>query len=162
MNPKQATVLGVAALLTAVIVVGEIVVPAYQEARNESEYSEILAAVDATTETPVVREDAGNLSVKLSNVRLLQVDGGVAAVAPDTLQDGGAVLVVYRESPCVIPACVDDVGPVDCLATGAYGLTDGGPRWRGCNVLPREFAVGAECLSAACGATAGEEVGVVR
>lgn len=161
MTPKQATSLGVVALLTAVVV-GQVVVPAHQEAQNESEYSEILAAVDATTETSVVREDAGGLSVTLSDVRLLKVDGGVAAVALDTLQDGGAVLVVYRESPCVLPACVDDVGPVDCLATGAYGLPDGGPRWRGCNVLPREFAVGAECLPAACGTTAGEEVGAVR
>ena len=59
---------------------------------------------------------------------------------------------------CVIPDCRtllgrgewDDAAEVDCLATGPLGLPDGGPRWRGCNVMPASLAVGGECLPVTC------------
>jgi hypothetical protein len=57
-----------------------------------------------------------------------------------------------------VPACTDDVGPVDCRLR----LDDGGSVWRGCNVLQRAQAVGSECLPSACGATSGEQLGVIR
>ena len=88
-------------------------------------------------------------------------------------------------SPCMIPngwsrgadggwceetACLDPAGPggyracaagdtcggVDCKFTGPYGLADGGARWRGFNVGPREYAVGAACVPVSCSVVAGD------
>ena len=88
-------------------------------------------------------------------------------------------------SPCMIPngwsrgadggwceetACLDPAGPggyracaagdtcgvVDCKFTGPYGLPDGGARWRGFNVGPREYAVGTACVPVECGVVAGD------
>lgn len=49
--------------------------------------------------------------------------------------------LVQAPPQCVIPACTDDVGPVNCLCSG---------RWAGCNVCPKEAATGDECLPASC------------
>lgn len=88
-------------------------------------------------------------------------------------------------SPCMIPngwnrgadggwceetACLDPAGPggyracepgdtcgeVDCRFTGPYGLSDGGARWRGFNVGPREYAVGTACVPVSCSVLAGD------
>lgn len=65
---------------------------------------------------------------------------------------------VRAASRYVIPDCRNSDGgwdknhaPVNCGATGAFGLPDGGPRWAGCNVLPRTNAVGPACLDAPSG-----------
>lgn len=55
--------------------------------------------------------------------------------------------------PCVAG---DACGVVDCRGIGPYGLPDGGPRWRGFNVTPREYAVGAACVPVECGVAAGD------
>jgi hypothetical protein len=44
----------------------------------------------------------------------------------------------------------------DCRGIGPYGEMDGGPRWRGCNVTPREFAVGAACYPVEMSVIAGD------
>lgn len=66
-------------------------------------------------------------------------------------------------SPCMLPNCYtrpdggwDDDAVVDCRGTGPYGEADGGPRWRGCNVTPREFSVGPSCLPVECSVVAGD------
>jgi hypothetical protein len=73
---------------------------------------------------------------------------------------------VRSASHFVIPDCRntdggwnDNHAPVDCLAAGARGLLDGGPRWFGCNVLPRASATGTQCLDAPTGTVfAGERL----
>jgi len=50
----------------------------------------------------------------------------------------------------------DTCGEVDCRFTGPFGLSDGGPRWRGFNTGPREFATGADCVPVECGVIAGD------
>jgi len=47
-------------------------------------------------------------------------------------------------------------GAIDCKFNGPYGLPDGGPRWRGVNVGPREFAVGSQCLPVECSVVSGD------
>lgn len=93
--------------------------------------------------------------------------------------------LAVQPEPCMIPdgwhrgadggwceetACLDPAGPggyrpcepgdtcgqVDCKFTGPYGLSDGGPRWRGFNVGPREYAVGSACVPVECGVVAGD------
>jgi hypothetical protein len=67
-------------------------------------------------------------------------------------------------SPCMIPNgwradggwCEEECGQVDCRATGPLGLPDGGPRWNGFNVMPREYAVGADCVPVECSVVAGD------
>lgn len=70
-----------------------------------------------------------------------------------------------EESACLDPAgpggyrpCAvgDTCGEVDCKFTGPYGLSDGGARWRGFNVGPREYAVGTACVPVECGVVAGD------
>lgn len=68
-------------------------------------------------------------------------------------------------SPCMIPdgrladgGWLDDApeGQIDCRWTGPYGTMDGGARWRGVNVGPREFAVGSQCLPVECSVVSGD------
>lgn len=74
-------------------------------------------------------------------------------------EDANPFTRVRAASKYVIPDCRTDAGtvwddnhaPVDCLATGAYGLPDGGPRWAGCNVVLRSAATGTQCLNAPSG-----------
>ena len=67
-------------------------------------------------------------------------------------------------APCAIPLCIgsdggwDDNAVVDCRATGPYGETDGGARWRGCNVALREFTVGTACVPTECSVVAGDDI----
>lgn len=75
--------------------------------------------------------------------------------ACDKWQDAQPFAVVRAVSTHVIPDCRDEGGrwddkhaPVDCLGVGPFGNQDGSPRWRGCNVTPREYATGAACLDA--------------
>lgn len=69
-------------------------------------------------------------------------------------------------SACVIPDCRRVTGrlgwdsnheAVDCLGVGPLGEADGGPRWRGCNVGPRQYMRGAACLPSRCTVIAGED-----
>lgn len=70
------------------------------------------------------------------------------------------------DSACVIPDCRrttgrlgwdSNHGEVDCRGVGPLGEADGGPRWRGCNVGPREYMRGAACLPSRCIVIAGED-----
>lgn len=70
---------------------------------------------------------------------------------------GGINSILAIPSACVVPNCWtrpdggwDDNAVVDCKFGGVYAETDGGPRWRGCNVGPGSLAVGAACVPAAC------------
>lgn len=72
------------------------------------------------------------------------------------------------DPPCVIPdgrlpdgGFLDDApaGQIDCRFTGPYGTQDGGPRWNGINVRPREYAVGTQCLPVECSVVAGDVPG---
>lgn len=137
-------------------------------AYDEAEYASKVDAVATETGLPAEKSESGRLTPRLVDVRLRKLkDDSVVAVATVDLPDGGEAAVVFRESPCVIPDCGlpdggwDDGAVVDCLARGDFGLPDGGPRWRGCNVMPRSAALGSACLPAACGSD-GEAVGVVR
>lgn len=56
---------------------------------------------------------------------------------------------------CVTPECKTGEGEVRCWAFGPLGLADGGPRWRGCNVLPALWAAGDQCMDAPCEVSAG-------
>lgn len=72
--------------------------------------------------------------------------------------DAAVPLVLARAaSKFVIPDCRTADGgwderaerpPVDCRGFGPWGELDGGARWRGCNVTPRRWAVGTQCLDA--------------
>jgi len=70
--------------------------------------------------------------------------------------------LAVQPAPCQLPRCVgadggwDDTLVVDCLATGPYGLDDGGARWRGCNVTPTAYSVGSQCIPVECGVVAGD------
>lgn len=80
---------------------------------------------------------------------------------------GGLNRLALQTSPCMIPNgwgraadggwCEEECGgEVDCRAIGPYGEQDGGPRWRGFNVTPREYAVGAACVPVECGVVSGD------
>lgn len=71
--------------------------------------------------------------------------------------------------PCVIPNCWtlsdggwDDNTVTDCQGTGPFGLSDGGPRWRGCNVTPSQYSTGAQCVPVECSTVAGDPIDVLR
>ena len=75
--------------------------------------------------------------------------------------------VMLVPAPCMIPNgwgraadggwCEEECGgPVDCRFGGPYGEADGGPRWRGFNVGPREYATGAACVPVECSVVAGD------
>lgn len=77
---------------------------------------------------------------------------------------GQPIARVRTASRWVIPDCRNSDGgwndqhaPVACRATGAYGLPDGGPVWRGCNVIPRANSTGAACLDSPTGVVFGGE-----
>ena len=69
-----------------------------------------------------------------------------------------------KPSPCMLPNgwradggwCEESCGVVDCRGVGPYGEMDGGPRWRGFNVTPRDYAVGADCVPVECSVVAGD------
>lgn len=62
---------------------------------------------------------------------------------------------------CMIPDCKDAKGPVDCQRLVQPPMTPKGtekkPMWLGCNVIPKDEAVGKECLPVACVTYAGEK-----
>jgi hypothetical protein len=79
---------------------------------------------------------------------------------------GGLNRLALQPMPCMLPDPFKhslDGGwyegvEVDCKGIGPYGESDGGPRWRGFNVTPREYAVGVDCLPSACVIVAGDPV----
>lgn len=79
---------------------------------------------------------------------------------------GGLNRLALQPAPCMLPDVWKnspdggwvEVGEVDCKGIGPYGLEDGGPRWRGYNTTPREYAVGADCLPSACVIVSGDPV----
>ena len=112
-------------------------------------------------------EDSG-----IRELRLL-ADGGFRHMR----SDGGEVPwcnVATRRGrvtpPCVIPNCWtlpdggwDDNAVVDCRGTGPFGNAgDGSPRWRGCNVTPAQFSMGAACVPVECSVVAGDPIDVLR
>lgn len=73
--------------------------------------------------------------------------------------------VAIDAGACVIPDCRTLLGrgawdpqhaPVDCLAVGPFMVADAGV-WRGCSVLPAEYAAGSACLPARCAVVSGED-----
>ena len=71
--------------------------------------------------------------------------------------------LMVMPSPCVIPNCWtlsdggwDDNATVDCDGTGPFGLSDGGRRYRGCNVTPSQFSAGSACVPVECSVVAGD------
>lgn len=68
------------------------------------------------------------------------------------------------DPPCAIPNgwradggwCEEECGVVDCRFSGPYGELDGGPRWRGFNVGPREYSSGTACVPVECGVVSGD------
>lgn len=79
---------------------------------------------------------------------------------------GGLNRLALQPAPCMLPDVWKnspdggwvEIGEVDCKGIGPYGLSDGGPRWRGYNVTPREYAVGADCLPSACVIVSGDPI----
>lgn len=80
---------------------------------------------------------------------------------------GGLNRLALQPAPCMIPNgwgraadggwCEEECGgPVDCRFSGPYGESDGGPRWRGFNVGPREYATGAACVPVECSVVSGD------
>jgi hypothetical protein len=92
------------------------------------------------------------------------VDAGVFRNPYGTRFCAGLNRVAVQPEPCMMPNgwragggwCEEACGVVDCKGVGPYGREDGGARWRGFNVTPREFAVGADCVPVACGVVAGD------
>lgn len=89
-------------------------------------------------------------------------DGGSPSPFPNAFC-GNRNRVAVVPSPCMLPNCWtlgdggwDDNATVDCLAGGPYALPDGGPRWRGCNVLPADYASGTACLPVECSVVSGD------
>lgn len=75
--------------------------------------------------------------------------------------------LALQPSPCMIPNgwgretdggwCEEACGQVDCLCGGPVTVVDDGtPRWRGFNVCPRQYAVGAACVPVECSVVAGD------
>lgn len=62
----------------------------------------------------------------------------------------------------VIPDCVDEKTPVDCLFGGPYNPKDGTPIWRGCNAGLAIHAFGTQCIAAPGVIRAGSSVRKVR
>lgn len=68
------------------------------------------------------------------------------------------------DSPCAIPngwknsldGGWEESVPVDCRFSGPYGEADGGPRWRGFNVGPKEYSSGADCIPVECSVVSGD------
>lgn len=112
------------------------------------------------------RRECNNADGGLDELRLLP-DGGFRHARPD----GGEIPwcnVATRRGrltpPCVLPNCWtlpdggwDDLATVDCNGVGLFGLSDGGPRYRGCNVTPASFAAGTACLPVECSVVAGDD-----
>lgn len=95
----------------------------------------------------------------------------------DSAEDAGTFLNPYtnrfcaalnrlalQPAPCFIPNgwredggwCEESCGEVNCKGVGPYGELDGGPRWRGFNVGPRQFMQGPDCIPVECGVQAGD------
>ena len=92
------------------------------------------------------------------------VDAGVLVNPHQTRFCGGLNRLAAQPLPCAIPLCLgsdggwDDNAVVDCRATGPYGESDGGARWRGCNSVPTQFSVGSACVPVECGVVAGDDL----
>ena len=93
------------------------------------------------------------------------VDSGIRPNPFSNAFCGNLNRLMLVPSPCMIPdgrlpdgGWLDDApqGQIDCKFNGPYGLPDGGPRWRGVNVGPREYAVGSQCLPVECSVVAGD------
>src|SRR5512137_393754 len=150
---------------------GEIVVPSLR--RN-------LDGVDLDASVADIGDGGDSTGVDDSNPYTLEscraercatYDAGAAPGIPWPDTPCAALNRLWAETPpCVLPACwvLPDGGwdakagraghpaAPDCRATGPRGLSDGGPRWWGCNVLPSEVAVGTQCLPVECSVVAGD------
>lgn len=112
--------------------------------------------------------DAGTIVNPFSNAFCANLNWLMVLPSPCMIPNGwarGADGGWCEESACLDPAgpggyraCAagDTCGEVDCKFTGPYGLPDGGARWRGFNVGPREYAVGSACVPVECGVVAGD------
>lgn len=110
--------------------------------------------------------DAGIRELRLladGGFRHMRADGGEVPWCNSATRRGRVT------PPCVIPDCSrpdggwDDNGPeVDCRGIGPFGISDGGPRWRGCNVTPASFATGAACIPVECSILSGDGIDVLR
>lgn len=112
--------------------------------------------------------DAGTLSNPFANAFCGNLNRLMVVPSPCMIPNGwnrGADGGWCEETACLDPAgpggyraCEpgDTCGEVDCKFTGPYGLSDGGARWRGFNVGPREYAVGTACVPVECGVVAGD------
>lgn len=111
------------------------------------------------------RYECNNADGGLNEVRLLP-DGGFRHARADGGEVPWCNSAVRRgrvTPPCVMPNCWtlpdggwDDNAVVDCQAKGFLGLSDGGPRWRGCNSIPASYAVGTQCVPVECGVVSGD------
>ena len=84
---------------------------------------------------------------------------GLLRLPPET-----QIALALQPAPCMIPngwkaadGGWDETGTVDCRFGGPYAESDGGPRWRGYNVGPREYSVGAACIPVECSVVAGDK-----
>lgn len=110
--------------------------------------------------------DAGIRELNLlpdGGFRHMRADGGMIPWCNVATRRGRII------PPCVIPDCSlpdggwNDDGPeVDCRGVGPFGISDGGPRWRGCNVTPASFAVGSVCLPVECSVSGNPSIDVLR
>ena len=127
-----------------------------------------------------VGDDDGGESDDVDNATQYRIDDMVLfhCSQVDDLVDAGVLLNPYANRfcgglnrlaaqplPCMIPdgrlpdgGFLDDApaGQIDCRFTGPYGTADGGPRWNGINVRPRDYAVGTQCLPCECSVVAGD------
>lgn len=88
----------------------------------------------------------------MSDTTTARVEAEEQSIPPERRKE---LLTVVRESD---GGWLDDApeGQIDCRFTGPFGLPDGGPRWRGVNVGPREYAAGTQCLPVECSVVAGD------
>ena len=135
---------------------GALVVPSLRQAAPDAGFTSDAGEEDT--------DDALRFSdgaCRLVDCVAFRTDAGLAANWCNVNRSVNGVALAAQ--PCMIPngwkgadGGWDETGQVDCLFTGPYGLPDGGARWRGFNVGPREYATGGACVPVECSVVAGD------
>ena len=150
---------------------GEVVVPSL---RRDLVGTDEDAGIDDAGEDNVVDD---SLQYRTDSCEVLTCQQAVDAQDAGTFANpyangfcGALNRLALQPAPCMLPNCYvlsdggwdDNAGEAghaaapNCRGIGPYGEADGGARWRGCNVTPRDFAVGPDCLPVECSVVSGD------
>lgn len=143
---------------------GEVIIPSL---RADLVGTDEDAGVDDAGEDSTV-DDARQYTASCELLTCPQADVAADAgtfVNPYATRFCGALnRLALQPSPCMLPNgwredggwCEEACGQVNCKGVGPFGLPDGGARWRGFNVGPRDYMQGPDCLPVECSVIAGE------